>query len=87
MNLILLSFFLACGAEDKDTAVEDSVDSGASETSSEPAAEPAAEPSSEPVGNPSVGQQIVESKCLGCHSSSPDLANSGEMTDEEIVLP
>ena len=56
-----------------------------SEPSSEASTEPAGEPSGEPVGDASNGESIVNTKCMGCHASNPDIEDSANLTDEELI--
>ena len=56
-----------------------------SEPSSEASTEPAGEPSGEPVGDAANGESVVNSMCMGCHASNPDIEDSADLTDEELI--
>ena len=87
---ILLSIFLACGEKDHDhdtgadTAAEPSSEAS-TEPSGEASSEPAGEPSGEPVGDAANGESVVNSMCMGCHASNPDIEDSADLTDEELI--
>ena len=87
---IALFFLFACEQKESDTSTTDTA-AETSQTADEPSqpvdepSEPADETSSEPVGDAAAGEQIVNTRCMGCHNGNPAIGNASNMTDEELI--
>ena len=92
----ILSFLLmmACSKKETDTAevllVEPSSEPEEQEVpqpSSEPESHchPVAEPTEEAEADIANGEEVVNSRCMGCHIDNPSIERAGSMTDEELL--
>ena len=100
MYIFSLLLMMACGEKATDSASEPAGEPAAqpagepeaqpssepeAQPSSEPEAQPSSEPSGEPQGDASNGESIVNSRCMWCHGSNPDIEDSANMTDQELL--
>ena len=87
MNLFLFLLF-ACEQKEGDTSESDT--GVETQTTADEPSEPSEpsqpdEPSSDPVGDPVSGEQIVSTRCMGCHNGNPAIENASSMSDDELI--